>query len=150
MINLDSVQILTAVQRALETHVLPELQHEFASVQVYASLKALAEVIDRLQDVDPCERMNDRVETGAREVAESIRAESPTRAEEIDAALAARPESDEPRDRARQLGEALWSLISEGQDPAAEKLLDVLRQNALQSAGEDAIWICGESIHSLM
>ncbi len=33
MIVLDSVQILAAVARALETHVLPELEDEFAAVQ---------------------------------------------------------------------------------------------------------------------
>ena len=84
MIVLDSVQILAAVARALETHVLPELEDEFAAVQVHATLKALAEVSDRLQNGDPCQRMNERIEAGARGVAESIRAESPAYAEEID------------------------------------------------------------------
>jgi hypothetical protein len=150
MIVLDSVQILAAVARALETHVLPELEDEFAAVQIHATLKALAEVSDRLQNGDPCQRMNERVEAGARGVAESIRAESPAYAGEIEAVLAARPESDEPRDRARQLGEDLWTLVSQRDDPGAAKLLEVLQQNVLQTAGDDAIWICGESIHSLM
>jgi len=150
MIVLDSVQILAAVARALETHVLPESQDEFAAVQIHAAIKALAEVSDRLQNGDPCQRMNERIETGARGVAESIRAESPAYAEEIEAVLAARPESDEPRDRARQLGQDLWILVSQREDPGAAKLLEVLQQNVLQTAGDDAIWICGESIHSLM
>jgi hypothetical protein len=150
MIVLNSVQILAAVARALETHVLPELQDQFAAVQVHAAIKALAEVGDRLQNGDPCDGMNQRIEDGARGVAESIRAESPAYAEEIEAVLAARPESDEPRDRARQLGQDLWTLVSQRDDPGAARLLEVLQQNVLQTAGEDAIWICGESIHSLM
>jgi hypothetical protein len=150
VIHLDSVQILAAVQRALETHVLPELQDDFAIVQMHASFKALAEVVDRLQKGDPCERLNERIEIGAHEVAESIRDTSPALAGEIDAVLADRPASDEPRDRARQLGGALWSLVSQSQDPAAAKLVDVLRENACQAAGEDAIWLCSESLHSQM
>ena len=47
MILLDSVEILAAVRRSLETHVLPDLRDDFARVQVLSALKALAEVEDR-------------------------------------------------------------------------------------------------------
>ncbi len=40
MIVLDSAQILTSVKLSLETHVLPELDDDFARVQVLAALKA--------------------------------------------------------------------------------------------------------------
>ena len=48
MILLDSVEILAAVRRSLEAHVLPDLRDDFARVQVQSALKALAEVEDRL------------------------------------------------------------------------------------------------------
>jgi hypothetical protein len=47
MILLDSAEILAAVRRSLEVHVLPELRDEFARVQVQSALKALAEVAER-------------------------------------------------------------------------------------------------------
>jgi hypothetical protein len=149
MILLDSVEILAAVHRSLEAHVLPELGEGFARVQVQAALMALTDVVDRLEKGDPCERMNQRIEADARELAESARADSPAFAERLEAALAATPEGGESRDRARQLGEALWSLVCDSEDPAAAKLLEVVRDRAIQSAQEDVVWMCPEAIHSL-
>ena len=85
MVVLDSAEILAAVRRSLEEHVLPELTGSFARVQIEAALKALAEVGDRLERGDPCDRVNARIEAGVRELAESIRAESPALAGSLDA-----------------------------------------------------------------
>ena len=149
MILLDSTEILAAVRRSLEAHVLPELRDDFARVQVQSALKALAEVEDRLANGEPCKRMNHDIETRARELANSIRSESPAFARGLDEALAGAPEGGTSRDRARQLGEALWSLVSGSDDPAAARLLALLQEEALRTMSEDNAWMCPEAIASL-
>ena len=150
MLVLDSVEILAAVRRSLEEHVLPELTGSFARVQVEAALKALAGVSDRLERGDSCDRVNARIEAGVREFAESIRAESPALAGSLDAVLAAASEIHVPRDRNRQLGEALWELFSNSGDPRVAGLREVFREQAVEIAREDGVWICEEAIRSLM
>lgn len=150
MIVLDSVEILAAVRRSLETHVLPELSDDFARVQVQSALKALEELADRFENGDPCERSVAIIEAGVRELADDIRGESPSFAGRLDAALAGEPAGDKPRDRSRQLGEALWALVSENDDPAAAaRLLSILQEEAIRTLGEDNRWMCLEAIASL-
>lgn len=149
MIVLDSAQILTTVKLSLETHVLPEISDDFARVQVLSALKALAEVSDRLANGDPAERSNGIIEAGVRELADSIRSESPQFAAKLDAALKAKPGGDTPRDRSRQLGEALWGLYTENEGPEADRLLAILQAEALRTMSEDNAWICPEAIASL-
>jgi hypothetical protein len=140
---------VAAVRRSLEAHVLPELRDDFARVQVQSALKALAEIGDRLENGEPCERSNRNIEAGVRELAESIRSESPAFAASLEAALASPSTDAAPHERARQLGEALWSLVSGKQDPAAARLMALLCEEALRTASEDAVWMCGEAIASL-
>jgi hypothetical protein len=149
MIVLDSVEILAAVRRSLEAHVLPALGDDFARVQVKSALKALEELSDRFENGDPSERSVAIIEAGVRELAESVRGESPAFAAGLDAALAGEPAGDKPRDRARQLGEALWTLVSESDDPAADRLLEILQKEAIRTLGEDNAWMCLEAIASL-
>ncbi len=149
MIVLDSAQILAAIRRSLESHVLPELSDDFARVQVLAALKALAEVGNRLENGDPAEHSNLRIEAGVRELAESVRSDSPDLAVGLEAALAANPEGDATRDRSRQLGESLWALYTESEGPGADKLLAILQAEALRTMSEDNVWICPEAIASL-
>jgi len=149
MIVLDSTQILAAVRRSLETHVLPELSDDFARVQVLSALKALAEVGDRLERGDPSERSNHMIEAEVGALAASIRTSSPDFSAGLEAALAATHAGDMPRDRGRQLGGALWTLVSGSQDPAAAQLLALLQAEALRTMGEDNAWICPEAIASL-
>jgi len=149
MIVLDSAQILAAVERSLETHVLPVLSDDFARVQVLSALKALAEVSNRLENGDPAERSNGIIEAGVRELAASVRSESPEFAAKLEAAVEATPEGEAPRDRSRQLGGALWNLCSEDQGPAAARLLALLQAEALRTMGEDNVWMCPEAIASL-
>ena len=149
MIVLDSAQILTAVKLSLESHVLPAISNDFARVQVLSALKALAEVSNRLENGDPAERSNAIIEAGVRDLAASIRSESPDFAAKLDAAVEAKPEGDAPRDRSRQLGGALWDLCSEDQGPAAARLLALLETEALRTMGEDNVWMCPEAIESL-
>ncbi|MCP3986547.1 MAG: hypothetical protein GY723_19360 [bacterium] len=149
MIVLDSAQILDSVKRSLETHVLPALSDDFARVQILSALKALAEVSNRLEIGDPAERSNGIIEAGVRDLANSIRSESPDFATKLDAALEVRPEGNAPRDRSRQLGEALWELCSGCQAPPADQLLALLQAEALRTMGEDNVWMCPEAIESL-
>jgi len=150
MIVLDSAQILNTVKRSLETFVLPALSDDFARVQVLSALKALAEVSDRLENGDPADRSNGIIEAGIRELADSIRAQSPDFSAKLYAALDAKPEGDVPRDRSKQLGEALWNLYSESEGPEADRLLAILQAEALRTMSEDNAWMCPEAIASLM
>ena len=50
MILLESQQILAAVQRSLQIHILPQLEDDFARIQVSAALEALREVSDRMSE----------------------------------------------------------------------------------------------------
>lgn len=149
MIVLDSAQILAAVSRSLEAHVLPAVGDDFARVQVRAALEALAEVRDRLVNGDPCERSNRIIEAEVRRLAESLRHEAPAFATGLDTALKGVPAGDAPRDRARQLGKALWDLVSGDDGPAANQLLALLSAEALRTMNEDNAWMCSEAILSL-
>jgi len=149
MFVLDSVQILAAVRRSLTNHVLPALEDDFARVQIVQTLKSLEEVEDRLVNGDPSARSNEVVESGARELADSLRGESPEFAEKLDAALATVPAEGEPRERARRIGEALWPLVTSGEDPGSTRLLALLQEEAVRILGEDTRWICPDAIASL-
>lgn len=149
MILLDSAEILAAVRRSLEAHVLPDLRDDFARVQVQSALKALAEVEDRLANGEPCERMNREIETGVRELADSVRSESPDFAQSLEAALGAAVPGATPREQACQVGEALWRLASESQDPAAVRLWELLRDESLRATAPDGLWMCAEAFESL-
>ena len=86
---------------------------------------------------------------GVQARAASTRSASPAFARGLDAALAGAPGGATSRDRGRQLGEALWSLVSDSDDPAAARLLALLQQEALRTMGEDNAWMCPEAIASL-
>ena len=149
MFVLDSVQILAAVRRSLTNHVLPALHDDFARVQIVQTLKALEEVEDRLGNGDPSVRSNEIVASGVREIADSLRAESPEFAEKLDAAMAAVPADAEARERSRRMGEALWPLVTSGDEPGSTRLLELLQQEAIRILGEDNRWICPDAIASL-
>ncbi len=148
MILLDSTQTLSAVRRSLETHVLGVLDDSFARLQVLAAMKALDDVIDRLQRGDPIDRANERVEAGLRSLADSVRGESPGFAESIDSLLSSAASVDQPRDRARVLGEGNTELIRR-HDPASRRLVDFLNGEAATVTLEDSTWMCQEAIESL-
>jgi hypothetical protein len=137
------------VARSLEAHVLPKLDDDFARVQIASALKALQEVGDRLVHGDPCDALNDRIEQGAREIAEGARDGSPDFAARLLKALDGIAQDAGARERNRQMGEALWQLVSKNDDPAAKQLLALLSQLALESANADNAYLCGEAIASL-
>ena len=150
MILLDSVEILAAVRRSLEAHVLPDLRDDFARVQVQSALKALAEVEDRLEKrraVRAHEPVRSR--PACDELADSVRSESPGFAESLEAALGAAAPGATAREHACQVGDALWRLASESQDPAAARLWQLLRDESLRATAPDGLWMCAEAFESL-
>lgn len=149
MILLDNQQILGAVRRSLEIHILPKLDDDFARVQVASALKALEEVMDRLSDGDPCDALNADLITGSRAIAERHRGDSPEFVRALEQALAGFPEDADARDQNRYLGESLWSLVSGNEDPAAKEVLALLYKQALAIFGADGKYMCGEAIASL-
>jgi hypothetical protein len=150
MILLDSTQILSAVRRSLQTHVLPMLDDEFARIQIAASLKALEEVGDRLQNGDPCDRMNSDLVAGARAISAEYAESSPSFCARLRAALDSVPDDAGARDRNRALGEALWQLVEAGDgDPAARAVLRLLYDQALAAYSADGQYISIEAIVSL-
>lgn len=149
MILLDSKQILDAVGRSLESHVLPQLEDDFARVQVLSALKALAEVAHRFESGDPCEAMNARIAEEVGAVAVRVRSESPSFADALETALDAAPGEASARERSRAVGEALWALIQRREHPACAEVLEVLREQAKLVVQGDGVWMCPEAIQSL-
>jgi hypothetical protein len=145
---LSSTQILAAVRRSLETHVLPEVSDDFARVQIAAALKALEEVGDRFENGDPCERSNARLEAGLREIARNARGASPDFAAGLEAVLET-PSSGEPRERARRLGEAIAAFLGRSDASATRQVLQFLHDEAAESTAEDTRWACHEALQSL-
>ena len=149
MILLDSKEILDAVGRSLETHVLPRLDDDFARVQVLSALKALAEVADRFANGDACEAMNENIRAGVSDVAARTRDEAPEFAAALEAALAAAPVDAAARDWNRRVGEALWALIDRREHAACSDVLELLREQAKLVVAGDGQWMCPEAIASL-
>lgn len=149
MILLDSKEILDAVGRSLEAHVLPKLDDDFARVQVLSALKALAEVGHRFEHGDACDAMNANIIEGVRTIAERTRADAPAFAKSLDDALAAAPEGASARDWNRRVGEALWVLIERKEHAACADVLELLREQAKLAVAGDGMWMCPEAIQSL-
>ncbi|MBW2444354.1 MAG: hypothetical protein JRG83_00370 [Deltaproteobacteria bacterium] len=150
MILLDTSETLAAVRRSLEAHVLPELEDDFARVQVLAALRALDELGHRIENGDPCDAMNRNIDASVRAVAEEARAEAPEFAANLNAALDVAPAAASPRERAREVGDALWRLVSDSEEPAAARVFEVLRDEAIRTTAEDREWMCDEAIASLV
>jgi hypothetical protein len=67
----------------------------------------------------------------------------------LDAVMAAVPADAEPRELSRRMGEALWPLVTSGEEPGSTQLLALLQQEAIRILGEDNRWICPDAIASL-
>ncbi len=150
MFSLESKQLLAAIHRSLETHVLPEVPEGFVELQVLAALKSLEEVIDRIENGDPCLRSNLRVENALKELTANTSASAPEFSGEVQALLDSLPEhTDEPRDRNRALGRALQEFLSQSDAPEKWEIVKLLQGETGQTAAEDQQWQCPEAIASL-
>ena len=148
MILLETREILAAVRRSLESNVLPELADGFARVQVIAALRALDEVVDRMEHGDPLERVNERLERDLSALASDLPEESAALAAAIGEMLAGAARIPDPRERNRVVGERLTDLLA-GEDPATGRLRHLLEMESARTAGDDAAWMCQEAIESL-
>lgn len=149
MILLESAQILAAVRRGLEAHVLPDVTNEFARLQVLSAMKALDEVHHRITEGDPCVESNRRLEAELAGLAESLHDTDAPACDALTTALTGLPDTAEPRERTRLLGERLTTLLGELTPPSRARVLGVLQAHALATVGEDSVWMCSEAIASL-
>ena len=150
MFSLESKEILAAIRRSLETHVLPDVSEGFVQLQVLAAMKALEEVVDRLENGDPSARSNSRLKAGLKEIIANSGEASPEFSAQLTSLLDNLPEeTDEPRDRTRALGQALSDLLSASQDPTRWEVVKLLQGEAGVTAGDDQRWQCPEAIASL-
>lgn len=147
MMLVETGEIVSAIRRSMETHVLPALPEGFARLQVVAALVALDEVADRLANGDPVARANERLEQDLGALAAELPDSSPVRGalEEI---LAGLEGVGEPRDRNRALGEALTALLRVD-DAETARVRKVLEVESGRAAMENAPWMCPEAIESL-
>jgi hypothetical protein len=152
MILLDNDQTLSAVRRSLEEHVLPRLTDEFARIQVVAAVLALDEVVDRLRNGDPYERLTPRLE----ERLDALRSELAGSGADADAALAvdladmleAAGRIDDPRQRHMALVSRL-DVVVVGEGGGFDRLRQIVQEEAGRTASEDSRWLCGAAIESL-
>lgn len=149
MILLDNEQILSAVRRSLEEHVLPQIDDEFARIQVMAATLALDEVVDRMRNGDPYERLNPRLEGRLAELCDDLDAATD---DGLSGALRRALEEvagvEDPRRRHAVLATTLEALVV-GEDPGRARLRQIVQEEAGRVAAEDAVWLCGPAIESL-
>ncbi len=149
MILLDNDQILSAIRRSLEQHVLPQIDDEFARIQVVAATLALDEVVDRLRNGDPYERLNPRLEGRLAELCDDLDpALDDGLADVLRRALDEAAQVEDPRRRHATLATSLESLVV-GEDPGRARLRQIVQEEAGRVAAEDAVWLCGPAIESL-
>lgn len=149
MILLDNEQILSAIRRSLEEHVLPQIDDEFARIQVMAATLALDEVVDRMRNGDPYERLNPRLEGRLAELCDDL---DPATDDGLSGALRRALEEvagvEDPRRRHAVLATTLEALVV-GEDPGRARLRQIVQEEAGRVASEDAVWLCGPAIESL-
>lgn len=149
VILMNSTQILAAVIRGLEENITPELQTNYAKVQVASAIKAIEEVIGRLERGDPCRAENERLAKMMEGLVQGLRQGSSEVAESLDLALSAVASEGDPREKNSKLKEALWDAVSRCDRDDALKILKPYLDNLLITIGEDATWVCPEAVYSL-
>lgn len=153
MILLDNDQTLSAVRRSLEDHVLPRLTDEFARIQVMAAVLALDEVVDRLRNGDPYERLTPRIEARLEALCAELSAQgAPEEDARLGADLAGVLEEarriEDTRSRWELLVGRLDALVR-GRGVGHDRLRQIIQEEAGWTASEDARWLCGPAIESL-
>ncbi len=153
MILLDNDQTLSAIRRSLEEHVLPRLTDEFARIQVMSAVLALDEVVDRLRNGDPYERLNPRIEARLENLCAELSAPgAPDDDARLGSDLAGVLEDGRQMEDARQRWEALVGRLDalvRGRGDGHDRLRQIIQEEAGWTASEDARWLCGPAIESL-
>ena len=153
MILLDNDQILSAIRRSLDEHVLPLIDDEFARIQVTAATLALDEVVDRLRRGDPFARLNPRFEGRLAVLSADLDASGePPEDAVLGRALRQALDSIEAVDDARERHAALAALLDPlvvGDGPGRARLRQIIQEEAGLVAAEDSVWMCGPAIESL-
>lgn len=144
----ETDEIVAAIRRSLDAHVLPALPEGFARLQVVAALVALDEVADRLVNGDPLSRSNARLESDLEALANDLPGTSSSLAEGVRSLLVEARAIDEPRERNRSLGEGVTALMRLD-DPETARVRHILEAEAGRAAMENAPWVCPEAIESL-
>lgn len=149
MILMNNTQILSAVVKGLEQNIAPELKTDYAQVQLMAAVKAVQEVIHRLEQGDPCLAENERLEALMLGLADSLRDDSPDVASGLKAGIEAAASVEDPREKNRVLKEEVWGVIRDSDKADAQKVLAKVMENHMATIGEDAAWVCAEAVKQL-
>jgi len=149
MMLMTSTQILDAVQRSLQENIGPELQTDYARVQLLAALVAIREIIDRLDHGDPCSNENSRLEGSMQHLAKGARSESPALAAKLEECLKDASALKDPRERNYALNEGLWRILRDAERDDAFRVLRLVSENIQATCAEDQRWVSPEAIASL-
>lgn len=149
MIYLTSDQILTAVQRALEDNIAPELQTNYARVQLSSAIIAIREVLSRLENGDPCIGENERIEKSMASLAESAKSEILSLSAQLRGCVREAAALGDPREKNRYLKEGLWKMLKDAKGAEAARILQLVSEYMMATNAEDQKWVSLEAIASL-
>jgi len=149
MIYLTSSQILMAVKRSLEDSIFPELQTDYARVQLSSAILAIQEVISRLEHGDPCIDENGRIERSMAGLAENVKDEFPLLSTRLKDCIQKAANFVDPRGKNRFLKEGLWGLLKNAKSGEAKRILQVINEYMMGTIAEEQKWLNPEAIASL-
>lgn len=148
MILLESAEILAAVRRSLEAHVLTVLDDDFARLQVMSAIKAIDDVVDRLERGSPITRSGERVARGLSEVAASVAEDHAEAASALRDLAGSSMSADSGRGALDELFAGAFGVAQSYPD-VRDAILRVFDQESSLTTMEDNQWMCREAIESL-
>lgn len=149
MFYLTSSQILMAVKRSLEDNIAPELQTDYAKIQLSSAILALQEVLYRFETGDPCIRENHRIEKSMNELSENIKDKFPFLSDKVKESLHQTIEFLDPREKNRFLKESLWSILKNAKKEEVKLILQVIKEYMSETIAEEQKWLNLDAIASL-
>ncbi|MEM3112380.1 MAG: hypothetical protein QXY90_05000 [Candidatus Anstonellales archaeon] len=138
-----------AVKRSLEDNIAPELQTDYAKIQLSSAILALQEVLYRLETGDPCIRENNRIEKSMNEVSENIKNKFPLLSDKIKETLRQSTCFLDPREKNCFLKESLWGILKDAKKEEGEWILRVIKEYMSETIVEEQKWLNVEAITSL-
>jgi len=149
MIYLTSSQILKAVKRSLENNIVPEVQTDYARVQLSSAILAIQEVISRFEDGDPCLKENGQIERSMVGLAEDVKDKFPMLSNRLKECLLEANSLSDPREKNRFLKEGLWGLLKSANGEEAKCILQCIHEYMKGTIVEEQKWLNPEAIASL-